>query len=123
MGVDKIPRREPKGGETRKGLISVEPTPGRQCSSISKTVFQVPKILPGLNKENAGQRQVGEGKIDPRLEVHQGWGLASLGQSLFLGFHQRMLDPEGQSWTLRLERRTRGSPIIFHFCTPLVPGI
>ena len=47
--------RETIGGETRKGFISVRPTPGRQRINVSKTIFKVLKILLGLYKENVGQ--------------------------------------------------------------------
>ena len=59
LTADKIQRQRELGGETRKEFTSVRPTPGRQQTSISKTVSKVPKILPGLYKENVGQRWMG----------------------------------------------------------------
>ena len=49
-------------GKTRKDFISVRPAPGRQWTSVSKTFSKVPKTLPGLHKENVGQRLVGMGR-------------------------------------------------------------
>lgn len=48
--------RETRRGETRKESISARPTPERQRTNVSETVSKVPKILPGLYKEGAGQR-------------------------------------------------------------------
>ena len=48
-----------RGGEIRKELILVRLTPGRQLASVSKSVSKMLKILPGLYKENAGQRWMG----------------------------------------------------------------
>lgn len=63
---------EMSGGETREGFISVRPTPVRQWTSVSNTVFKMPS---GLYKKNVGQRAVGsvqvsrEGQIDHCLGV------------------------------------------------------
>ena len=51
--------RETSGGETRKEFISGRPIPGRHRTSVSKAVSHVPKTLPILCKENAGQRLEG----------------------------------------------------------------
>ena len=72
LPLTKSTGREPRGGETRKGFISVRPELGRQWTSVSKTVSKVPKILPGLCKENVRQRYVrvgSEGQVDhcPRV--------------------------------------------------------
>ena len=48
------PKAERSGGNTRKEFISVTPTPGRQQTRVLKIVAQVPKIVPGLYKENVG---------------------------------------------------------------------
>ena len=59
MPLAKSKGRETSGCETRKEFISVRPTPGRQQTSVSKTVYKMVKILPGFYKENVGQRWVG----------------------------------------------------------------
>ena len=51
--------RDTSGRETRKGFISVRLPPKDSFTSISNTVSKVPKIPPGLNEENMGQRSVG----------------------------------------------------------------
>lgn len=62
--------------------MSVRPTLGGQQASVSKTVSKVPKILPGLSKENVGQRSAG---TCGRAGHHcHGWGLAGSGQPLLL---------------------------------------
>lgn len=50
---------ETSDSKTRKEFISVRPTPGRQWSSVSKSVSKMLKIPPGLHKENVGQRSAG----------------------------------------------------------------
>ena len=47
--------KEISRGETRKDLISVRPTPGRQQIGSSKTVSKVLKILPGFYMKNRGK--------------------------------------------------------------------
>ena len=81
--------REMRGGETRKECILVKPPSGRPRTSISRTVPNVPKIFPGLYKENVRQSSVGmyrwagRGKWITVLEsVMQ--SLAGSGQSLLL---------------------------------------
>ena len=103
-------------GETRKGFISVRPTPGRQKTNISKTVSKVLKILLGLSKENVGQREVGTCRRMVRLITALESitaGIEGLGQSLLLeGIilvpQYRMLCPQGilPELTDKLERTT-----------------
>lgn len=93
--------------ETRKGFILVRPTPGRQQTSISKTVSKGLKIVPGLYKE----RLVSEGQVIVLGSIAGGvlwfrtvyiaWGGS-------FGSQQGMLCPEGLLPELRnkLERRT-----------------
>lgn len=50
--------REMSGGETKKGLILVRPTLGRQYTRISKPVSKVLQIFLGLDKKNVEERSV-----------------------------------------------------------------
>ena len=70
------------GSETGKEFISARPASGRQRTSISKTVPQVLKILPGLYQEDGGQG----------WRVHAN-GQRSSGQSLSWGHSRRVLIP------------------------------
>ena len=46
------------GDKTRRRFISRRPTLRREVTNISNTVPNLLKILPGLYKENVGQRVV-----------------------------------------------------------------
>lgn len=70
--------KERRGGDTRKGFVSLRPTLGIQWTNISKTVLEVQKILLGLYEENVGQKMVeyvqvcSEGQRDHCLGVSHG---------------------------------------------------
>lgn len=74
----------------------MRPVPGRQWTSISKTVSEVLKVIPGLSKENMGQRWVGtctwavKVKSIPGVEsIMAKDGLAGSGQAKLLGGGER----------------------------------
>lgn len=56
--LTKFKGRETSSGETR-GIYFCEANAGKTVDCIPKTVSNVLKILPGLQKENVGQRCAG----------------------------------------------------------------
>ena len=98
LAADKIQRQRNSDGETRKGFISGRPPPGRQqIGGVSNTVCKVPPILPGLYKENVGQRLVRTRRLAVKFRLITALGsvvggLAGSGQSLL---YERVLFP---SW-------------------------
>lgn len=69
MGVPNSPgsaihrRQNPKAERrvVRRQGISVRLVPGRQKTTVSEKVSKVLHILPGIYKQNVGQRWVGKG--------------------------------------------------------------